>query len=141
MKAKRKLCVGCGKEQFIWKSHGRYKYCKGCWLAKVPTKPIVRTSTSLKNSQDGKPMRKKSTKMNALDTVYTALRKQYLDKYPMCCAHLTKCLSSSTDIHHKKGRGKYHNDPTTWLSVCRNCHIWIEEHPKEAIELGLSTLK
>lgn len=134
MKAKRKLCVGCGKEQYIWKSEGRYKYCKACWLTKVPTKPIKRTP--LKPS--GKPIRKKSSKMSALDTVYTALRRQYLEQYPLCNARLPGCSLSSADIHHKKGRGKYHNDPTTWLSVCRTCHTWIEEHPKEAIELGFS---
>mgnify|MGYP003671955367 FL=1 len=134
MKAKRKLCVGCDKEQFIWKSEGRYKYCKNCWLAKVPTKPLNRTP--IKASQ--KPMRKKSSKMAALDTVYKALRKTYMDKYPLCCARLDCCTNSSTDIHHKKGRGPYHNDPTTWLSVCRSCHMWIEEHPKESIALGYS---
>ena len=134
MKAKRKLCVGCNKEQFIWKSDGRYKYCKACWLTKVPTKPIKRTP--LKPSQ--KPMRHKSSKMTALDTVYRALRYVYLIKYPMCCASLPKCTKKSTDIHHKKGRGEHHNDPTTWLSVCRTCHDWIETNPIEAIELGLS---
>ena len=134
MKAKRKLCVGCDKEQFIWKSDGRYKYCKNCWLAKVPTKPLIRTP--IKKSQ--KPMRNKSSKMSALDAVYTALRKIYLEKYPMCCARLNKCSLSSAEIHHKQGRGKYHNDPTTWLSVCRNCHQWIEEHPEMSIALGFS---
>ena len=134
MKAKRKLCVGCGKEQFIWKSEGRYKYCKACWLTKVPTKPIKRTP--LKPAQ--KPMRHKSSKMTALDTVYSKLRVNYLEQYPLCCASLPKCTKNSTDIHHKKGRDKYHNDPTTWLSVCRTCHDWIETHPTEAIELGLS---
>ena len=134
MKAKRKLCVGCGKEQFIWKSEGRYKYCKACWLTKVPTKPIKRTP--LKPSQ--KPMRHKSSKMTALDTVYSKLRVNYLEQYPLCCASLPKCTKNSTDIHHKKGRDKYHNDPTTWLSVCRTCHNWIELNPIEAEELGFS---
>ena len=134
MKAKRKLCVGCDKEQFIWKSEGRYKYCKSCWLTKVPTKPLKRTP--IKPSQ--KPMRKKSSKMAALDTVYSALRKVYMDKYPLCCARLEGCSLSSADIHHKKGRGKHHNDTSTWLAVCRPCHIWIEEHPTQAIELGYS---
>ena len=83
-------------------------------------------------------MRHKSSKMTALDTVYRALRFVYLIKYPMCCASLPDCTKKSTDVHHKKGRGKYHNDPTTWLSVCRTCHDWIETHPTEAIELGLS---
>ena len=134
MKAKRKLCVGCNQEQFIWKSEGRYKYCKRCWLTKVPTKPLNRTP--LKPSK--KPIRNKSAKMTALDTVYSKLRIQYLEKYPLCCAALTGCTNISTDIHHKKGRGLYHNDPTTWLSSCRTCHDWIEKHPLEAIELGLS---
>ena len=134
MKAKRKLCVGCGKEQFIWKSEGRYKYCKACWLTKVPTKPL--NKTPLKPSK--KPIRHKSSKMTALDTVYSKLRVNYLEQYPLCCASLPNCTKKSTDIHHKKGRGKYHNDPTTWLSVCRTCHDWIETHPTEAIELGLS---
>ena len=133
MKAKRKLCVGCGKEQYIWKSEGRYKYCKACWLTKVPTKPLNRTP--LKPSK--KPIRHKSSKMNALDTVYSKLRKHYLEQYPLCCASLPGCSKHATDIHHKKGRGKYHNDPTTWIAVCRSCHTLIEEHPKESIELGL----
>ena len=134
MKAKRKLCVGCGKEQFIWKSEGRYKYCKRCWLTKVPTKPLAKKP--LKPSK--KPIRHKSSKMNALDTVYSKLRTHYLQQYPLCQASLPGCTKQSTDIHHKKGRGKYHNDPTTWLSVCRSCHDWIETHPIEAQELGFS---
>ena len=134
MKAKRKLCVGCGKEQFIWKSDGRYKYCKRCWLTKVPTKPLAKKP--LKPSK--KPIRHKSSKMNALDTVYSKLRTHYLQQYPLCQASLPGCTKQSTDIHHKKGRGKYHNDPTTWLSVCRSCHDWIETHPIEAQELGFS---
>ena len=48
------------------------------------------------------------------------------------------CRSESAFIHHKKGRGKYHNDVNTWLSVCRSCHNWIELNPIEAEELGLS---
>ena len=41
--------------------------------------------------------------------------------------------------HNKRSRrgGSWWN-PTTWLSVCRTCHDWIETHPTEAIELGLS---
>jgi hypothetical protein len=44
----------------------------------------------------------------------------------------------ATDVHHKKGRGKYHLDVTTWLPVCRNCHAWIELNPIDAVELGFS---
>ena len=79
--------------------------------------------------------------MSALDTVYFKLRKNFLYKYPLCGAALPNCTSQSTDIHHMKGRGKYYNDLSTWLSVCRTCHNWIETHPIEAIELGLSIKK
>ena len=83
-------------------------------------------------------MRQKSKKMQKLDAKYSQLRRGFLNDYPMCQASLLKCTNRSTDVHHKKGRGIYHNDVSTWLSVCRNCHNWIEAHPIEAEELGFS---
>jgi hypothetical protein len=129
VKAKKKLCSGCDSEQFIWKNHEGYKYCRNCW-GKLAGKPFKQKKV--------KPIRVKSTKMQKLDTLYTKLRRVFLNKHPMCQAALPNCYKQSTDIHHKKGRGLYHNDTTKWLSVCRNCHTWIEENPKEAIELGFS---
>ena len=83
-------------------------------------------------------MKNKSRKMQRIDAKYSKLRRLYLTDYPMCQAALPRCTHKSTDIHHKKGRGKYHNDITTWLSVCRKCHQWIELNEVEAIELGFS---
>tara|TARA_R110002051_G_scaffold158793_2_gene230142 strand:+ start:550 stop:813 length:264 start_codon:yes stop_codon:yes gene_type:complete len=83
-------------------------------------------------------MRQKSKKMQKLDTKYSQLRRGFLTDYPMCQAALPECTNRSTDIHHKKGRGIYHNDITTWLSVCRTCHNWIELNPIDAQELGFS---
>ena len=137
MQIKKKLCVGCKNEQYIWKSNGKYKYCKRCWLAKVPTKPLKQTFIKPTN----KPIRNKSSKMSAQLTIYTKMRKTFLEKYSMCQAHLNKCTLQSTDIHHMKGRGKYLNDPTTWLSVCRVCHNWIEKNPTEAQEMGFSEIR
>ncbi len=79
-----------------------------------------------------------SKKMQKANAAYKKLRGPYLLEHPICHAKINNCTIHSTDVHHKKGRGKYHLDVTTWLSTCRQCHIWIEEHPKEAIELGLS---
>jgi hypothetical protein len=76
--------------------------------------------------------------MGQINTQYTKLRKEFLLKRPMCQAKLHHCSLKSTDVHHMKGRGKYHLDTSTWLSVCRNCHNWIEVHPEEAKELGFS---
>ena len=41
----------------------------------------------------------------------------------------------------KKGRGAYHNDVSTWLSVCRTCHNWIELNPIEDLFLDLKKTK
>ena len=79
--------------------------------------------------------------MVALDSVYTVLRRKFMEEYSMCQAALPGCNNSSTDIHHMKGRGLYYLEVSTWLSVCRQCHTYIEEHPIEAIELGYSQKK
>ena len=130
MQTKKKLCVGCKSEQYIWKNHKGNRYCKFCWAKVKEVKPIP-----VKNI---KPLRKVSAKMSVQLTIYTKMRRSFLEKHPGCQAHLNNCNLLSTDVHHKKGRGPYLNDPTTWLSVCRPCHNWIEEHPIEAIEMGFS---
>jgi hypothetical protein len=76
--------------------------------------------------------------MQVIDQAYTKLRKKFMEDNPMCQASLHCCSGSSTDVHHKKGRGKYHLVVDTWLSVCRACHNWIETNPTESIELGYS---
>jgi len=83
-------------------------------------------------------MRKYSKKRSKLNSEYSKLRKQFLEQYPVCQAKIFNCTTSSSDVHHTKGRGKYLNDTSTWLSVCRNCHNWIEENPNEAKQLGFS---
>tara|TARA_R100000935_G_scaffold3572_3_gene9046 strand:+ start:8827 stop:9231 length:405 start_codon:yes stop_codon:yes gene_type:complete len=127
---KRKLCNNCNTEQFIWKNDKGNRYCKNCWYrSKEPsTKPLQR-----------KPINKKSKKMLILDQAYTKLRKKFMEANTMCQAALPCCSGGSTDVHHKKGRGEYYLVVSTWLSVCRTCHTYIEEHPQEAKELGLST--
>lgn len=48
------------------------------------------------------------------------------------------CCYTSVDVHHKRGRGKYLLDESTWLPVCRGCHNKIETHPNWAKENGYS---
>ena len=38
------------------------------------------------------------------------------------CA-IPNCGQEAVDLHHVLGRGKYLNDPTTLLPLCRSCHI------------------
>jgi hypothetical protein len=125
---KKKLCNNCNTEQFIWKNDKGSRYCKSCWYkSKDNKKPLQR-----------KPINKKSKKMQVADAAYTILRRKFMEEKPMCEASLPNCNRSSTDVHHMKGRGLHHLEVSTWLSVCRQCHAWIEENPKKAIELGFS---
>lgn len=76
--------------------------------------------------------------MSKTNSEYSKLRKVFFDKHPMCQAKIHNCSLKSTDVHHMKGRGKYHLDTSTWLSVCRSCHNWIENNPEDAKDLGFS---
>jgi hypothetical protein len=102
---------------------------------KVRSKKVERVQRVVK----AKKLRPISKKQSRLISQYTALRKEFFSGIPLlCAANLSSCTKMATDVHHKKGRGKYLLDTITWLPVCRNCHHWIEEHPKEAKELNLS---
>jgi len=131
---KKKICNGCDSEQYIWKNHEGCKYCQACWnrikYDNDPPKPKIQ-----------KPINPKSKKQVALDKAYSVIRVPFIEKHPMCQAHLPGCLGISSEIHHKKGRGKWMLVTSTWMAVCRTCHSWIETHPIEATEMGFRESK
>lgn len=120
---KLKKCAGCEQIKHIWKSHGKEKYCKECWYSIDKPKSI-------------RPVSKK--RQGEMDE-YSKKRNIFLIANANCQAKLVGCTGKSTDIHHKQGRtGDNYLKMSTWLSVCRSCHSWIEEHPEQAKELGFS---
>ena len=120
---KLKKCAGCEQMKHIWKSHGKEKYCKECWYSIEKPKSISPVS------------KKKRVEIDK----YTLLRDAFITAKPRCEAKLVGCTGISTDVHHKAGRvGENYLKVGTWLSVCRNCHRWIEDNPEEAKELNLS---
>jgi hypothetical protein len=44
--------------------------------------------------------------------------------------------AKSTDVHHRKGRGRFYLDVDSWLSTCRSCHDRIHSSPIWAREKG-----
>lgn len=85
-------------------------------------------------------VKKISDKMQVKVDRYRVLRLSFLKENPECFAKLKDCTKEATDIHHTSGKtGDLFLDYSTWIGVCRSCHTWIETHPKEAKELGLST--
>ena len=122
IQAKLKQCAGCNLMKHIWKSHGKDKYCKECWYNIEKPKSIAPVSKKMRETIDQ----------------YTKIRTAYLVVNSSCKARLQGCTGVATDVHHKAGRGENHLRIATWLTVCRSCHTWIELHPTEAKELGLS---
>lgn len=127
IKPKLKTCSICQKPSILFQS--KPATCYNC--ARKHFKPIQASKTT-------KPIQKVSDKQSKLLREYSRLREQYLRQHPICQAKV-KCKGRiASDLHHQKGRGKYLCDTTFFLSTCRECHDWITEHSKEAIELGLS---
>ena len=123
IQAKLKMCAGCSQLKHIWKSHKKDKYCKDCWYTIEKPKSISPVSEKRRGEMDR----------------YARLRDAFITAKPRCEAKLPHCTGTSTDVHHKAGRtGDNYLNISTWLAVCRNCHFYIETHPEEAKELGLS---
>jgi 5-methylcytosine-specific restriction endonuclease McrA len=82
------------------------------------------------------PIRKRSVKMERIySTERRALVQKLLTEYPNC----QKCKRAySQDVHELKSRarGGSITDPSNCVAVCRACHVWITEHPKEAAQQG-----
>jgi len=128
MNQTKKICKGCNQEKYIWKNHQGNRYCKYCWQkTKNKTKSKSIASFSAKRVKESKE--------------YSKLRKIYLNKHPMCEAAINDCSLKATEIHHIKGRGSNYLLCDEWMSVCRNCHEWIENNPIEATELGFRKSK
>lgn len=109
----------------------------------MPIPPAAATSpkkTGAKGGKKRKAVPRVSPKLRAQNAEYSvrvaAWKRKPENKF--CKAMQKGCLVHATDNHHKRGRGKYLLDETTWLPVCRNCHNWITEHSTEAITLGFS---
>ncbi len=53
--------------------------------------------------------------------------------------YMGQCTNRSVDIHEplQRSHGGSIVDPENTISLCRRCHDWIHNHPKESIELGL----
>ena len=105
-------------------------------------------SSACQISQRGKPKKIKqvSDKRKEDNEIYSVMRKQFLEKFPIC--PITN--KPTTDIHHKKGRigfaddwARYNDislflDVRFWVALSREGHQFVEENPTWAKENGYS---
>ena len=110
--------------------------------------------------------RAKSKKQRERDKIYAKLRKQLLFERPICEAWLQengyvqvsfageesmfckgkveyrfshlmfKGALRSEECHHKRGRGRYYLDYSTFMAVSASWHRWITDHGAEAEAKG-----
>lgn len=110
-----------------------------------------------KKKKPRKPIRKVSKKRGPLNAQYMRLRAEFLKEHPYCQFWLMETFEKcrplpelewmyhfqggigcppSTEIHHKKGRGKYLLDTETWMAVSNEAHKAIHADPKTSYAKG-----
>lgn len=82
-----------------------------------------------------KPVSKRRAKLNR---EYSKLREKFLLHNPYCqwSMEVLGKPVPATEIHHKKRRGKYFLDTSTWMSVSKQAHLAIHADPKTSYEKG-----
>jgi hypothetical protein len=93
---------------------------------------ILELQAKARNFQRKHGIKSISQENERVQRAYSNLRKVYLSERPFC----EICNSPASDIHHRKGRGRYTLDITTFLAACRPCHERIHKHGKWAREMG-----
>ena len=101
-----------------------------------------------KPKKEFKPISKVSGKMATLLTQYSKKRDEWIrDKF---CA---RCHGKAQECHHGKGKVGYADeqarmnniplllDDTYWVPLCSDCHRWVTENSREAIEQGYSFVR
>lgn len=67
--------------------------------------------------------------------IYAQIRKDFLFTHSTC--QFPGCVRLASDVHHVRGRlGSRLLDQRSWKAVCRICHTWLHDHPKEARKMG-----
>lgn len=126
------ICPQCNE----WKPLERSGLCASCAAA-------IRKAERMKAPEPPAPIAKVSEKQGKLLKHYAKIRQKFLlNKW--CAYHGKPCLP--TDIHHAMGRVGFADDQEIpllvdvryFVPVCREAHLWIEEHPKQAKERGYS---
>lgn len=94
----------------------------------------LRTDKKTVQKKPLKPIKNISVKMQLELKVYRMERDKYMKDHSKC--EFRDCFRYATDLHHKSGRGQNLSNVETFMALCRKCHTWIHENPKEARLLG-----
>lgn len=80
------------------------------------------------------PLRKMSAKRKQEIGAWYLLKAFILRYRPYC--EIIDCLQPSTEVHHKKGRGKYLTDERYLMAICSEHHRYIHDNGRWARTQG-----
>jgi hypothetical protein len=95
--------------------------------------PRAASKKLVKKAPVKKRIQQCSPQMRKLLKDYQKVRVEYLLEHPHCevCA-----VEQSTQVHHRKGRGKLLCERQWFLAVCQGCHQKIHKRPAWAYKKG-----
>lgn len=85
-----------------------------------------------------KRMPQESAKRKAERRIYEIDRDVFLALNPWCKMNVLHDVPKrASQVHHKRGRGKWYLDMRYWIPSCAACHEWENSHRNQAVALGL----
>lgn len=100
--------------------------CQGSKCRRPKKKTIVRETNKV------------SEKQNKALVEYNIIKDEMLEESNVCEMNTPVCTKVATGLQHKKRRGKHLLDKKYLIRSCDPCNTWAEEHPLEAIAMGIA---
>ena len=101
------------------------------------SKPLKRSPIQ----RSRKPIRQRSEKEKERLQRYYPIRDAFLERpeNKYCQCKRPGCRRKATTVHHPEGReGNLLFDDSLFIALSLPCHRWVEDHPAEAYQMGLS---
>ena len=90
----------------------------------------------LRTDKKIKPIANFSEKRKKVNVIYDAESRRFRKDNPDCVIKSPNCTGRTQGVNHKKGRGKYLLDKSTWEPSCNSCNVYCEDHTNWAIDNG-----
>jgi hypothetical protein len=92
---------------------------------------MLRRKTGFKKT--GGKLKSLSGSRKAKNADYEKAKAEYFEEKNYQCEI---CNGQGTDLHHKKGRGKFLCDKSSFMVACRPCHTYLHNNVAWARENG-----
>lgn len=87
------------------------------------------------------PINKVSKGRKKVNANYYKQARAFKKKHPVCKIQSPDCTYNTEGVHHKRGRGAYLMDESTWMPACNACNAYVEAHDAWARKRGFKESK